>query len=49
MSIVFLLIPLGLVLVALAAFALFWAVDAGQYDGDLESAGRIVLEQDELR
>jgi cbb3-type cytochrome oxidase maturation protein len=48
MTIVFLLIPLGLVLVAVAAVALFWAVDTGQYDGDLESEGRIVLEQDDV-
>ncbi len=46
MTIVLLLIPLGLVLVAEAAVALFWAVDAGQYDGDVEANGRIVLERD---
>jgi cbb3-type cytochrome oxidase maturation protein len=43
-TIVFLLIPLGLVLVAAAAVALIWAVDSGQYDGDVEENGRIVLE-----
>ena len=47
MMIVLLLIPLGLVLVAVAAAALFWAVDTGQYDGDLEVEARIALERDE--
>lgn len=47
MTIVLLLIPLGLVLVALAAWALFWAVDSGQYDGDVESQGLIAVERDE--
>ncbi len=46
MSIVFLLIPLGIVLVAAAAVALIWAVDSGQYDGDVEENGRIALELD---
>ena len=44
MSIVFLLIPLGLVMVVVAAVALLWAVDSGQYDGDVESQGMIVLD-----
>jgi len=47
MSIVLLLIPLGLVLVAVAACALFWAVDSGQYDGDVEAQGLIAVERDE--
>jgi cbb3-type cytochrome oxidase maturation protein len=46
MNIVFLLIPLGMVLVAAAAVALLWAVDSGQYDGDVEEHGRIALELD---
>ena len=46
MTIVFLLIPLGLVLVVAAAIALIWAVDSGQYDGDVEDNGRIALEPD---
>ena len=46
MNIVFLLIPLGLVLMAAAVAALFWAVNTGQYD-DLEDASRPVLEPDE--
>ena len=44
MSIVFLLIPLGLVLMAAAVAALVWAVDSGQYDGELEQEGRRILE-----
>jgi cbb3-type cytochrome oxidase maturation protein len=47
MTIVLLLIPLGLVLVAVAAWALFWAVDSGQYDGDVEAQGLIAVEGDE--
>jgi cbb3-type cytochrome oxidase maturation protein len=47
MNIVFLLIPLGMVLVAAAAAALIWAVDSGQYDGEVEENGRIALESDE--
>lgn len=42
MSIIFLLIPLGIVLVALALWAFFWAVGNGQYD-DLESPGWSIL------
>ena len=38
MSIVYVLIPLGLVLVAIGAWAFFWAVGNGQFD-DLESPG----------
>jgi cbb3-type cytochrome oxidase maturation protein len=49
MSIVFLLIPLGIVLVVAAAAALIWAVDSGQYDGDVEENGRIALEVDMTR
>jgi cbb3-type cytochrome oxidase maturation protein len=47
MNIVFLLIPLGMVLVVGAAAALIWAVDSGQYDGELEDKGRIAIEPDE--
>jgi cbb3-type cytochrome oxidase maturation protein len=32
MSILFVLIPLSLALVACAAWAFFWAVDSGQFD-----------------
>lgn len=48
MSIVFLLIPLGIVLVVAAAAALLWAVDSGQYDGDVEENGRIALESEDV-
>lgn len=46
MSILFVLIPLGLVLVAIGAWAFFWAVGNGQFD-DLESPGWSVLIDDE--
>jgi cbb3-type cytochrome oxidase maturation protein len=46
MNIVFLLIPLGMVLMAAAVVALFWAVNSGQYD-DIEDASRPVLEADQ--
>jgi cbb3-type cytochrome oxidase maturation protein len=49
MNIVFLLIPLGIVLMIAAAAALIWAVDSGQYDGDVEENGRIALELDRQR
>jgi len=45
MNIIFILIPLGLVLL-LAVAAFFWAVRSGQFD-DLEShAWRVVLDDD---
>ena len=42
MEIIFVLIPLGLVLVGVALWAFFWAVGDGQFD-DLESRGWPVL------
>lgn len=46
MRILFLLIPLGLVLVTLALWAFFWAVRRGQFE-DLESpAVQILLDDD---
>jgi cbb3-type cytochrome oxidase maturation protein len=45
MNIIFVLIPLGIVLVAFAIWALFWAVGDGQFD-DLESPGWSVLADD---
>ncbi len=46
MSILYLLIPLGLLLLGLAVAAFFWAVGAGQFD-DLDSpAMRVVLDDD---
>lgn len=46
MTILYLLIPLSLVLLAFAIWAFFWAVNSGQFD-DLDSpAWRILLEDD---
>ena len=42
MSISYLLVVLGLAAFGGAVWALFWAVDAGQYD-DLESQGASIL------
>jgi cbb3-type cytochrome oxidase maturation protein len=44
-SIVYLLIPLGLVLVGIGLWAFFWAVGNGQFD-DLDSPGWSILEDD---
>lgn len=46
MSILYVLIPLGLVLVAIGAWAFFWAVGNGQFD-DLETPGWSVLIDDD--
>jgi cbb3-type cytochrome oxidase maturation protein len=43
MSISYLLVLLGLGVFGLAVWALFWAVDSGQYD-DLEKQGAAILE-----
>jgi cbb3-type cytochrome oxidase maturation protein len=46
MSIVYLLIPLGLMLLALCVWAFFWAVRSGQFD-DLDTpALQILLDDD---
>ncbi len=45
MSIAYLLVALGLGVFALAAWALLWAIDDGQYD-DLEQHGSAALEED---
>ena len=46
MSILYLLIPLGLLLLTIAVGAFFWATRAGQFD-DLESpAWRVVMDDD---
>ena len=46
MNIIYLLIPLGLVLLALSVWAFFWAVGSGQFD-DLDSpATQILLDDD---
>lgn len=47
MSILYLLIPLSLVLLAFAVWAFFWAVRTGQFD-DLEGpAHRILFDEDD--
>ena len=47
MSILYLLIPLALLLLALAVWAFFWAVGAGQFD-DLDTpALRVVMDDDD--
>ena len=43
MSIAYLLVLLGIALLGGAVWALFWAVDSGQFD-DLEAHGATVLE-----
>lgn len=42
----YLLIPLAIILVGLAVWALFWAVRSGQYD-DLDTEGRRILFDDQ--
>jgi len=47
MSIIYVLIPLAVVLLALAVWALVWAIRNGQFD-DLESHGwSVVLDDDQ--
>ena len=47
MSILYLLIPLGLVLLGIAIWAFMWAVRSGQFE-DLEGpAHRILMDDDE--
>ncbi len=46
MTILYLLIPLGLILLGLAVSAFFWATRSGQFD-DLDSPGwRVVMDDD---
>lgn len=46
MTILFLLIPLGLLLLAVAVAAFFWATRSGQFD-DLDApAWRVVMDDD---
>ena len=45
MEILYIMIPLGLVLVAVGLWAFFWATGDGQFD-DLDSPGWTVLEDD---
>ena len=46
MEIIYVLIPLGLVLVAFGVWAFFWAVGSGQFD-DLDSPGWSVITDDD--
>lgn len=48
MEILFLMVPLGLVLVALGVWAFFWAVGSGQFD-DLDSPGWSVLRDEHAK
>ena len=48
MSILYLLIPLGLVLLAFAIAAFFWAVRTGQFD-DLDSPAMSVVMDDDTK
>lgn len=48
MNSLFLLIPVAIVLVAIAIRLLFWAVKSGQYD-DLDTEGRRILFDDSDR
>jgi cbb3-type cytochrome oxidase maturation protein len=48
MEILFLMVPLGMVLVGLGIWAFFWAVGSGQFD-DLDSPGWSVLGDDKDR
>jgi cbb3-type cytochrome oxidase maturation protein len=45
MSIAYLLVALGLGVFGIAIWALFWAVDSGQYE-DLEMQGRAILDDE---
>lgn len=45
MSIAYLLVLLGIGILGVSVWALFWAVDDGQFE-NLESQGRIVLDDD---
>ena len=45
MSISYLLVLLGLGVFALAIWAMFWAIDSGQYD-DVEEQGRSILDDE---
>lgn len=46
MAIIYVLIPLSLVLVAVALWAFFWATGNGQFD-DLDSPAYDILDEDE--
>ena len=46
MNIIFVLIPVGLILLGVAIGAFFWAVQNGQFD-DLDSPAERILEDDD--
>ena len=46
MSSIYLLIPLSIVLVGVAIWAFFWAVNRGQFE-NLEQSAALALEEDE--
>lgn len=46
MSILFVLVPLSLVLLGIAVWALFWAVDSGQFE-NLDEAARSIQDEEE--
>jgi cbb3-type cytochrome oxidase maturation protein len=48
MNILYLLIPLGLVMVAIMVWAFFWAVKRGQFD-DLQSPAMQILLDDDTK
>jgi cbb3-type cytochrome oxidase maturation protein len=48
MNILYLLIPIGLVILALSIKLLFWAINNGQYD-DLDMEGHRILFDDDER
>jgi cbb3-type cytochrome oxidase maturation protein len=45
-TILYLLIPLGLTLVAIAVWAFFWAVSSGQFDDLSSPAWSVVMDDD---
>ena len=47
MEILYLLIPIGLILIVVAVRLLFWAIKNGQYD-DLDTEGERILFEDKL-
>ena len=47
MSILFVLVPVGLILLAIAVWAFFWAVDHDQFD-ELDRAAHSILFDDDL-
>ncbi|MEO8065025.1 MAG: cbb3-type cytochrome oxidase assembly protein CcoS [Pseudomonadota bacterium] len=47
MSIAYLLVSLGLGVFALAVWAMFWAIDSGQFD-ELDSRGEAIFDESEL-